>query len=216
MTPNETASISKTKATEFSTSETALLSASSARVSTLSRPRDSINTAVFGNRINDLPIPASSGLQNKTPIDEAGQTQSASSDSQLPYRCSMAGRPTTSADATLTYSKTSVKPESDMGIRRSVTPPCRSTKPSSLQSSKTLKSASASPTFANNSTSSGISSTSCICGDADGATGKRTIGTLTTYADVGVETEPESLGPCEPGSSVHLDGIVWHETESGT
>lgn len=26
-------------------------------------------------------------------------------------------------------------------------------------------------------------------------------------------TEPECLGPCEPGTSVTLEGIVWHETE---
>lgn len=32
---------------------------------------------------------------------------------------------------------------------------------------------------------------------------------------VGVITEPECLGPCEPGTSVTLEGIVWHETENG-
>lgn len=26
-------------------------------------------------------------------------------------------------------------------------------------------------------------------------------------------TEPDCLGPCEPGTSVTLEGIVWHETE---
>lgn len=31
---------------------------------------------------------------------------------------------------------------------------------------------------------------------------------------VGVITEPECLGPCEPGTSVTLEGIVWHETEN--
>lgn len=31
--------------------------------------------------------------------------------------------------------------------------------------------------------------------------------------EVGVVTEPECLGPCEPGTSVNLEGIVWHETE---
>ncbi|KAI5707937.1 hypothetical protein M8J77_013002 [Diaphorina citri] len=30
---------------------------------------------------------------------------------------------------------------------------------------------------------------------------------------VGTITEPECLGPCEPGTSVTLEGIVWHETE---
>ena len=29
-------------------------------------------------------------------------------------------------------------------------------------------------------------------------------------------TEPENLGPCEPGTSVNLEGIVWHETDTGT
>ncbi len=28
-------------------------------------------------------------------------------------------------------------------------------------------------------------------------------------------TEPESLGPMDPGSSVSLEGIVWHETDNG-
>ncbi|XP_011314594.1 zinc finger protein 608 isoform X2 [Fopius arisanus] len=32
---------------------------------------------------------------------------------------------------------------------------------------------------------------------------------------VGTITEPECLGPCEPGTAVTLEGIVWHETEGG-
>ena len=28
-------------------------------------------------------------------------------------------------------------------------------------------------------------------------------------------TDPDCLGPCEPGTSVTLEGIVWHETEGG-
>lgn len=28
-------------------------------------------------------------------------------------------------------------------------------------------------------------------------------------------TDPDCLGPCEPGTSVMLEGIVWHETEGG-
>ena len=32
---------------------------------------------------------------------------------------------------------------------------------------------------------------------------------------VGTITEPDHLGPCEPGTSVTLEGIVWHETEGG-
>ena len=32
---------------------------------------------------------------------------------------------------------------------------------------------------------------------------------------VGVITDPDCLGPCEPGTSVVLEGIVWNETDSG-
>jgi hypothetical protein len=32
---------------------------------------------------------------------------------------------------------------------------------------------------------------------------------------IGTITEPECLGPCEPGTSVTLEGIVWHESEGG-
>ncbi|NXM00636.1 ZN608 protein, partial [Tyrannus savana] len=41
----------------------------------------------------------------------------------------------------------------------------------------------------------------------------RSVGVNT--CEVGVVTEPECLGPCEPGTSVNLEGIVWHETEEG-
>ncbi|XP_075035098.1 zinc finger protein 608 isoform X2 [Mixophyes fleayi] len=41
----------------------------------------------------------------------------------------------------------------------------------------------------------------------------RSVGVNT--CDVGLVTEPECLGPCEPGTSVNLEGIVWHETEEG-
>ncbi|XP_071437495.1 zinc finger protein 608 isoform X2 [Pithys albifrons albifrons] len=41
----------------------------------------------------------------------------------------------------------------------------------------------------------------------------RSVGVNT--CEVGVLTEPECLGPCEPGTSVNLEGIVWHETEEG-
>ncbi|XP_071952214.1 uncharacterized protein [Antedon mediterranea] len=34
-------------------------------------------------------------------------------------------------------------------------------------------------------------------------------------SDVGTLTEPDKLGPCEPGTSVNLEGIVWHETAEG-
>ncbi|XP_074057479.1 zinc finger protein 608 isoform X5 [Macrotis lagotis] len=41
----------------------------------------------------------------------------------------------------------------------------------------------------------------------------RSVGVNT--CEVGVITEPECLGPCEPGTSVNLEGIVWHETDEG-
>ena len=28
-------------------------------------------------------------------------------------------------------------------------------------------------------------------------------------------TDPDCLGPMDPGASVSLEGIVWHETENG-
>jgi len=36
-----------------------------------------------------------------------------------------------------------------------------------------------------------------------------------TWTDASTLTEPENLGPCEPGTSVNLEGIVWHETDTG-
>ena len=33
--------------------------------------------------------------------------------------------------------------------------------------------------------------------------------------DASTLTEPEILGPCEPGTAVNLEGIVWHETDTG-
>jgi hypothetical protein len=36
-----------------------------------------------------------------------------------------------------------------------------------------------------------------------------------TGTDVSTLTEPEMLGPCEPGTAVNLEGIVWHETDTG-
>ncbi|CAF3247584.1 unnamed protein product [Rotaria sp. Silwood2] len=32
---------------------------------------------------------------------------------------------------------------------------------------------------------------------------------------IGLATEPDQLGPCEPGTSVVLEGIVWNETDNG-
>ncbi|KAL4708436.1 hypothetical protein ACJJTC_001152 [Scirpophaga incertulas] len=48
------------------------------------------------------------------------------------------------------------------------------------------------------------------CGISDVETAEVCVGT-----SVGTITEPDCLGPCEPGTSVTLEGIVWHETEGG-
>ncbi|XP_078456034.1 zinc finger protein 608-like isoform X2 [Lampetra planeri] len=40
----------------------------------------------------------------------------------------------------------------------------------------------------------------------------RTVGVSTCEA--ASVTEPDCLGPCEPGTCINLEGIVWHETES--
>uniref|UniRef100_A0A8C6UF15 Zinc finger protein 609b n=1 Tax=Neogobius melanostomus TaxID=47308 RepID=A0A8C6UF15_9GOBI len=43
----------------------------------------------------------------------------------------------------------------------------------------------------------------------------RTRSVAVNTSDVAISTEPECLGPCEPGTSVNLEGIVWQETEDG-
>ncbi|XP_069758927.1 zinc finger protein 609-like isoform X3 [Narcine bancroftii] len=43
----------------------------------------------------------------------------------------------------------------------------------------------------------------------------RTRSIAVNTCDIGLATEPECLGPCEPGTSVNLEGIVWQETEDG-
>ncbi|BFZ02097.1 hypothetical protein BsWGS_05136 [Bradybaena similaris] len=42
---------------------------------------------------------------------------------------------------------------------------------------------------------------------------KRSVGV--DVRSIGVLTEPDSLGPCEPGTQVGLEGIVWKETDNG-
>ncbi|KAG8182273.1 hypothetical protein JTE90_029346 [Oedothorax gibbosus] len=44
---------------------------------------------------------------------------------------------------------------------------------------------------------------------------RKDTSTCTTSTSVGTITEPDCLGPCEPGTSVTLEGIVWQETEGG-
>lgn len=43
----------------------------------------------------------------------------------------------------------------------------------------------------------------------------RTRSVAVNTAEAALATEPECLGPCEPGTSVNLEGIVWQETEDG-
>ncbi|KAG9331209.1 hypothetical protein JZ751_019752 [Albula glossodonta] len=43
----------------------------------------------------------------------------------------------------------------------------------------------------------------------------RTRSIAVNTSDIALATEPECLGPCEPGTSVTLEGIVWQETEDG-
>ncbi|XP_068165759.1 zinc finger protein 608 [Antennarius striatus] len=43
----------------------------------------------------------------------------------------------------------------------------------------------------------------------------RSIGTNTQDGSVSGAIEGDCLGPCQPGTSVNLEGIVWHETEEG-
>ena len=35
------------------------------------------------------------------------------------------------------------------------------------------------------------------------------------HVSQGTLLEPDSLGPCEPGTTVSLEGIVWQETQGG-
>lgn len=42
----------------------------------------------------------------------------------------------------------------------------------------------------------------------------RSVGTNTQEPGKACDT-PTHMGPCQPGTSVNLEGIVWHETEEG-
>ncbi|MEQ2271202.1 hypothetical protein XENORESO_000922 [Xenotaenia resolanae] len=45
----------------------------------------------------------------------------------------------------------------------------------------------------------------------------RSVGTNTQDGGISgaPDGDPAFLGPCQPGTSVNLEGIVWHETEEG-
>ncbi|XP_063932996.1 zinc finger protein 609 isoform X3 [Zophobas morio] len=49
----------------------------------------------------------------------------------------------------------------------------------------------------------------------EGANTHTEVSDVCIGTSVGTITEPDCLGPCEPGTSVTLEGIVWHETEGG-
>ena len=40
-------------------------------------------------------------------------------------------------------------------------------------------------------------------------------GSNSNEKSIGTMTDPDSLGPCEPGTAVKLQGIVWQETDKG-
>lgn len=78
----------------------------------------------------------------------------------------------------------------------------------------------------NNSTSSSTSTTSAVTSSGSLSlselhdvrhkqikTEQKETADVCIGTSVGTITEPECLGPCEPGTSVTLEGIVWHETE---
>ena len=70
-----------------------------------------------------------------------------------------------------------------------------------------MLSAVSSPTDGSSPCSSASCSSSLVVSRADACVGTCSASTM---------TEPECLGPCEPGTAVTLEGIVWHETEGGT
>lgn len=66
---------------------------------------------------------------------------------------------------------------------------------------------------------SGGTSTVCECSDGQqlpvtvAAKGKCDVSVETST--IGITTDPDCLGPCEPGTSVVLEGIVWSESNNG-
>lgn len=85
-------------------------------------------------------------------------------------------------------------------------------------------SSSSSSILSSSSSSSSNSSTSSIIDDKRGTspppakkmkTEPKEMIDMCVGTSVGTITEPDCLGPCEPGTAVTLEGIVWHETEGG-
>jgi len=55
----------------------------------------------------------------------------------------------------------------------------------------------------------------CLASDQSTAPPTETRDVSVDACHVGVLTDPDCLGPCEPGTTVTLEGIVWNETENG-
>lgn len=60
-----------------------------------------------------------------------------------------------------------------------------------------------------------ISSSKRFKPDQNHASSSNKVDASVETVSVGLATEPDHLGPCEPGTSVVLEGIVWNETDSG-
>lgn len=51
--------------------------------------------------------------------------------------------------------------------------------------------------------------------DSPSSVSSQVAGSSSNGSEMATMTEPDSLGPCEPGTAVKLQGIVWQETEKG-
>jgi len=60
-----------------------------------------------------------------------------------------------------------------------------------------------------------ISSSKRFKSDQNHTSSSNKVDASVETVSVGLATEPDHLGPCEPGTSVVLEGIVWNETDSG-
>lgn len=55
----------------------------------------------------------------------------------------------------------------------------------------------------------------CSLGATQGPAARSTTDSSTSTCHVSVMTDPDCLGPCEPGTSIALEGIVWSESNNG-
>jgi hypothetical protein len=56
---------------------------------------------------------------------------------------------------------------------------------------------------------------SCLSAEVSTSPTPETRDVSVDACHVGIVTDPDCLGPCEPGTTVTLEGIVWNETENG-